>query len=95
VSMMRRTLLELGCGRRMICGEQRFQEAVVDLGVEDGIADAVWGEYVPVGVGVPPDRGFASELAQIVGHLCRGVRGSKEAGHMGAEAPIREAGYGI
>ncbi len=48
-------LAELECGRWLIDGKQWSDEATVDLGVEDGDADAVGGKHVRIGAGLPAD----------------------------------------
>src|SRR5258708_24225064 len=79
----------------MIDGEQWPQQASVDLGIEDGYPYSVAGEHVAIGAGKTPDQALASEATQVVGHLRRVVCADEEAGDLGAEAPISEAGYGV
>ena len=47
---------ELGGCLGLVRGSERDQEPVVDLGVEDGDADAVLGQGVAVGVREPADQ---------------------------------------
>jgi len=43
----------------------------------------------------PTDQPFASETSQVVGHLAWSVGLAEQAGHLGTQAPIGEAGDGI
>jgi hypothetical protein len=72
-----------------------IREPVVDLGVEDGDADAVCGEHVVVGVREPADQAVEPQPTQVVGHLAGGVlRAAEEPGHQDAQVLIGEAGCG-
>ena len=58
-----------GCGWLVGGGEERAEEAVVELGVEDGDADPVGGEAVGVGVRDAFDEPVEAEAAEVVAHL--------------------------
>src|SRR5439155_20784291 len=62
-----------GCGRLVAGGHEGSEDAVVDLVVEDGDADAFGGEGVGVGVGDALDEAVEAEATQVVGHLGSGV----------------------
>lgn len=53
----------------LVGGEQRAQQPVVQLGVEDRAADAVGGQDVAVGPLDPGDDPGKAESAQVVGGL--------------------------
>ena len=79
----------------MIDSEQGPEQTTVDLGVEDGHPKPIWREHIGVGAGLAVDQSFASQATQIVGHLRRGVGGGEQAGDLGTQAPIGEAGHGV
>ncbi len=62
-------LSEFGVRRRMIDGQERSEQAAVNLGVEDGDAHAIGSEDVGVGAGQSSDQTFTSQAAQVVRHL--------------------------
>jgi hypothetical protein len=67
----------------------------VNLGVEDGDADAVGGEGVGVGVRDPFDETVEAQPAKVVGHLVGGVVVAEESGNEPAKAFVGEAGDGV
>ena len=79
---------EFGRGLGLVGGQERAQQAVVELGVKDRGLDAVGGQDVAVGVLDPADEPGQAERAQVVGRRssgrgCRGcavVRSSRRAG---------------
>ena len=56
----------------LVGGEEGPQEPVVELGVEDGDADAVGGQDVAVGPLDPGDDAGQAQAAQVVGGLAGG-----------------------
>ena len=50
---------------RLSCGEQRGEDPVVNLGVEDGEGQAVGGQVVGVGVGAAGDQPVAAQAGQV------------------------------
>jgi predicted ATPase/class 3 adenylate cyclase len=74
--------------------DERDQEPVVDLGVEDGDPDAIGGEHVPVGVREPADEPAEAEPPQVVGHLAGGVGAAEQPGDQDAQVLVGEAGCG-
>jgi hypothetical protein len=48
--------VEVGGRLGLVSGEERGQDSVVDLGVEDGEPESVGGQIVGVGVGTPDDQ---------------------------------------
>jgi hypothetical protein len=56
-------------GRWLVGGQQRDEDPVVDLGVEDREAEAVRGQGVGVGVRQPFDQAFEPQPAQVVAGL--------------------------
>src|SRR5215472_7335537 len=56
---------EIGGRLGLVGGGERDEEPVVDLGVEDGDADAVVGEHVAVGVREPADQAVEAEAARV------------------------------
>ena len=48
--------MEFGRCLGLVGGEERGQDSVVDLGVEDGEPESVGGQIVGVGVGTPGDQ---------------------------------------
>src|SRR6266536_481959 len=85
---------EFGGSLGLVRGGQRDQEPVVDLGVEDGDADAVRGEHVAVGVREPADEAVEAQPPQVVGHLPRGVSAAEQPGDQDTEVLVGEAGCG-
>ncbi len=59
MSMVRNAFRSGGGCWRLVGGGERDEQPVVDLGVEDGDADAVGGEGVAVGVREPADEAVA------------------------------------
>jgi hypothetical protein len=86
--------MEEGRGLRLSGGEQRGQDAVVDLGVEDGEGQAVGGQVVGVGVRAAGDQAVAGRPGQVLGGLGHRVGGAEQTGHQGAQAPVGDAGDG-
>ena len=93
-SIVREGGAELGRGLGLPGGEQRGEDPVVDLGVEDGEGQAVGGQVVGVGVRAPGDQPVAAQPGQVVGGLGHGVGGAEQSGHQGAQAPVGDAGDG-
>ena len=73
--------------------EQWAQEPVLELGVEDGDADAVGGEDVGVAVWEALDEAVQAQAAEVVAHLGRGVVGvlAEVSGDEPAKAFVGEA----
>ena len=78
----------------LVGGGEWDEEPVVDLGVEDGDADAVRGEGVAVGVREAVDESGQAEAAEVVGHLAGAVVAAEESGDQDAEVLVGEAGCG-
>ena len=88
-------LAERGSGRWMIYGQKWSEKTPVDLGVEDGDADAVGGRHIHVRAWLAADQALAAEATQAIRHLRRGIGAGEESGYLGTQAPIGEAGYGV
>ena len=83
-------------GRRGLVGvEERAEQPGLQLGVEDGDADALGGEGVGVGARCSLDEAVEAEAAQVVAHLRGAVVPAEESGHMPAKALVGEAGDGV
>jgi hypothetical protein len=80
---------------RLVGVEERSEQSTVELGVEDGNADA-FGRH---GVRVRPrhalNQSVETESAQVITHLRRAVVTAEESGDMPAKAFVREAGDGM
>jgi hypothetical protein len=85
---------ELGWGLGLVGGGERNEHPVVDLGVEDGDADAVGGEGVAVGVGQAADEPGQAQPAQVVGHLSGAVVAAEQSGGQDTQVLVGEAGGG-
>src|SRR6266542_4320497 len=71
------------------------EQPVVHLGVEDRESLPVGGDPVEVAAGQSLDEAFEAEAGQVVAGLVDGVGGAaQQRGHLGAEAPIGDAGGG-
>jgi hypothetical protein len=74
--------------------EQRSEDAVVDLGVEDREPDAVGGQGVAVAVGDAGDQAVAAQPGKVVAGLVQAVGGAEQSGHQGAQALVGDVGDG-
>src|SRR6266511_356324 len=83
---------ELGWRLGLVCGDERDYEPVVELGIEDGDADALGGEHVAVGVLDAADEAVEAQASQVVGHLPVAVGGAEQTANQGAQALVGEAG---
>ena len=72
-----------GLGWR-VRAEERSQDPVMDLGVEDRRPESVVGGDVGVGPREAGDQAMEAQSPQVVGHLGRGVAGAEQSGD---EAP--------
>src|SRR6266851_6062067 len=67
----------------------------MELGVEDGDADALGGEGVAVGARRALGQAVEAQTAQVVAHLRGAVVAAEESGDMPAKAFAGEAGGGV
>lgn len=81
--------------RRVICSEQRTEETVVDLRIEQRRAESVGGEHVRVGARQAPNEAVEAQTTEVVSHGVRGVGAAEQAGDEGTQTPIVEAGDGM
>jgi hypothetical protein len=82
-------------GRWPIGGQQRAEQPVVQLGVEDHHPHTLGGEHVAVAVLDPPGQPLEPQPPQVVGHLCAAVGTAEQAAHLGTQAPVGEADDGV
>ena len=82
-----------GCGG-LRCGKQRRQDAISQLGVEDGEALPVGCEAVRVAL-APLDEAVEAQFAEVIAHLPGSVVAAEQSGDEGTEAPVGEAGDGM
>src|SRR6266487_1059398 len=75
-------------------GEQRSEDPVVDLGVEDREPDAGGSQGVAVVVGDAGDQAVAAQPGKVVAGLVHAVGGAEQSGHQGAQALVGDAGDG-
>jgi hypothetical protein len=80
--------------RRPVGVEEGSQQAVVELAVEDGDADAFRRDDVAVAAGEALDQPVRAQPAQIVAHLAGGVLLAEQSGDVRAKALVAEAGDG-
>jgi hypothetical protein len=78
----------------LVGGGERDQQRAVELGVEDGDADAVGGEGVAVAAGQPLDEPGQAQSPEVVGHLAGALVAAEQPGDHGTEALVGEAGRG-
>src|SRR6266545_7706969 len=75
-------------------GEQRSEDPVVDLGVEDREPDAVGSQGVAVVAGDAGDQAVAPQPGEVVAGLVHAVGGAEQSGHQGTQALVGDAGDG-
>src|SRR6185437_12461623 len=75
--------------------EERSQQPVVELGVEDGDADALGGEDIAVAAGQALDESVQAQAAQVVAHVGAGVGVAEQSGDLPARTFVGEAGDGV
>ena len=82
---------ELGWCWGFVGSDERANEPVVDLGVEDRHALSVGGEVVGVGSGTSGDQAVEAESREVVAGLVDGVGDAEQMAHLGTQAPIGES----
>ena len=83
---------DLDFGWGLVGVEQRAQQPVSQLGVEDGDADAWAGEVVGVAVGEAVDEPVQAQAFEVIAHLAWAVGLVEVRGHECAQALVGEAG---
>lgn len=75
--------------------QERDDEPAVNLGEEDGDAEALGRRGVGVGARQTGYEAVQAEATEVVGHLGRRVGVAKQAGHQAPEALVGEAVDGV
>jgi hypothetical protein len=83
---MRRRGAERGRRLGLVAGGEQAEDAVVDLGVEDGEPQTVGSEGTQIAVRDAGDEPNAGQARQVVVGLVRAVAGAEQPGHQGAQA---------
>jgi hypothetical protein len=84
-------LAQCGRGLWLVSGGEGSEQAVAELGVEDGEALPVGGQHVGVGVLDPADEAVEAQAAQVVSCLAGAVGGAEQPGGQGTQALVGDA----
>ena len=78
-------------GAGLVGCDERAQQMVVDLGVEDRDALPVGGQVVGDGSGSSHDQPVEAEPGELVACLVGGVGDAEQMAHLSAKAPVGES----